>query len=103
MLLYYVLKNRDEDRRFFHEQEEGYFNFWNKYLILKVKNLNGVSMIIVNRTQKRFSCNENIDLILKIHMYKVFTESIKTGEPKEMFDDFPELNELAKDLKYILN
>lgn len=92
---YYRLEKKEEDRKFFYANS-GYFNFWDELLILRDKNCssdNNVGCVLVNRTNKVFdgeytsnSWNVYIDHI---------TNSIIRHVPKEMFDDFPELNELT--------
>lgn len=50
ILNYYVLNKNNEDKDFYFENE-GIFNFWNKYLIAHIGLYN---IVLVNRTDKIF-------------------------------------------------
>ena len=88
-LPYYVLERTEECRLFFYKTEEGYFNFWNKLLVMKTKGCEGTYLGLVNRTNKKF--NGNISNVPIEEMIIEYNKSIVCKEPKQMFIDFPEL------------
>ena len=50
MLPYYKIQKTEEDKRFYFSHE-GYFNFWDKFLIC---NLNKVNWVMINRVGRKF-------------------------------------------------
>ena len=88
-LPYYVLEKTEECRLFFHETSEGYFNFWNETLIMKTKSCNNTYLVLVNRKKYEFSGSmENVPIG---EIMVEYNKSIICKEPKQMFNDFPEL------------
>lgn len=92
MLPYYRLNKTQEDKKFFYENT-GYFNFWDKILILRDKkcvNDNIVGVVLINRTDYKFksklSSNPHKD-VYESHI----AESLSLRKPEDMFTDFPEL------------
>lgn len=87
MLPYYVLKKTEEDKEFYFSHK-GFFNFFDKYLILNLGYDN--HLVLVNRTGRKFhgkaSAEEMMvyELVVDIH--------VEARLPEEMFKDFPELD-----------
>lgn len=93
ILPYYKIERTEEGKRFFYSNF-GYFNFWDEYLIMNIKEGRGkVFTVLVNRTGKKFSNPEQTEdckVIRDIHI----KQSVRLKKPKEMFNDFPELNNI---------
>lgn len=89
-LPYYKIEQTEEGRQFFLGHE-GYFNFWDDYLVMNIKEgLSKVFFVLVNRTGRKFSNiepTEDCRVVRDLHI----TRSVKWQKPKEMFIDFPEL------------
>lgn len=89
LLPYYKIQKTEEDKRFYFSHE-GYFNFWDEFLIC---NLNKANWVIVNRVGRKFDraiVTEEQRLSFNI----VFKQSVREKIPEEMFTDFPELEYL---------
>ena len=54
LLPYYKIQKTEEDKKFFFSHE-GYFNFWNEYLICNINPNEKLYWVIVNRTGHNFS------------------------------------------------
>ena len=92
MLPYYKIQKTEEDKRFFFSHE-GYFNFWNEYLICNINTNEKLFWVIVNRTGYKFS-NPNPSNIQRVAFNLMFEQSIREKVPEEMFVDFIELEKL---------
>lgn len=88
---YYRLEKTEECKQFFFDND-GYFNFWDQVLILRIREENfgnTAGCILVNRGNFKFSgevCKNEKEVY-----YKEFDMSLKTLEPEQMYRDFPEL------------
>lgn len=91
LLPYYKLEKTKEDEIFFFNHV-GFYNFWDTYLILNSNVKNKVYHVIVNRTDKKFKGNQNITLKDKLESKSIYIKSLYRRCPKEMFNDFPELD-----------
>lgn len=89
-LPYYRINKTEEDKQFFYAHE-GYFNFWDKYLIMHIPSYDDIFTILVNRTDDKFGRKEIETEDYKICRNLWFSNSVYLKEPKEMFIDFPEL------------
>ena len=90
-LPYYLISKTEEDRQFFYSHE-GYFNFWDEYLIMNIKEgYNKVFTVLVNRPDRKFGkleiITEDYKAIRDLHI----VNSVCSRKPKDMFIDFPEL------------
>ena len=92
MLPYYKIQKTEEDKRFFF-WHEGYFNFWDEYLICNINTNEKLFWVIVNRTGYKFS-NPKPSNIQRVAFNLMFEQSIREKVPEEMFVDFPELEKL---------
>lgn len=95
ILPYYRIERTNEGKQFFFNNI-GYFNFWDKYLIMHVPTYNNIFTVLANRTGRKF-----VDTI-ETEEYKVcrnllFEKTIHQRKPEEMFDDFPELDRFRID------
>ena len=91
MLPYYRLEKTEEDRQFFY-LHEGYFNFWDEYLVMNIKEgRNKVFSVLVNRPNKEFGKVKEITEDYKIVRNLHIVDSVRSRKPKDMFIDFPEL------------
>lgn len=88
-LPYYVLEKTEECRQFFHKASEGYFNFWDEVLIMKIKGCNGTYLILVNRGDRK--CTGKIEDMPIGEVMIEYQKSTIYRKPKQMFIDFPEL------------
>ncbi len=94
MLAYYKLDKTKESKEFFFNND-GYFNFWNKLLVVRIKkysNNDCAALVLVNKTGKK--TNGDIKKLTEegiIEYRHQLESSIKELKPKEMFKDFPEL------------
>lgn len=91
MLPYYLISKTEEDRQFFYSHE-GYFNFWDEYLIMNIKEgCNKVFSVLVNRPNREFGkmeeTTEDYNIVRDLHI----VNSVNIRKPKDMFIDFPEL------------
>ena len=89
MLPYYKIQKTKEDEEFYFSNE-GYFNFWDEFLICR---LNKVNWLIVNRTEIEFEkvkATEEQQELFNI----VIKQSVHEKIPETMFTDFPELEYL---------
>ena len=92
VLPYYKIERTDEGRQFFYSHI-GYFNFWNEYLIANTRESNReVFWVIVNRTGRTFSGGNSTDK-QKLDIKTSLADSLCLRLPKEMFTDFPELED----------
>ena len=90
-LPYYKIEKTEEGRQFFYAHE-GYFNFWNEYLIMNIKEGNNkVFTVLVNRPNRKFKNVKIITKCYKIAQNMYITKSVRSKKPEEMFIDFPEL------------
>lgn len=88
-LPYYILKKTEECKLFFYKTSEGYFNFWNEILIMKTKRCNDAYLVLIDREKRKFKVNmEDVPIG---EMMVEYQKSIICKEPKQMFEDFPEL------------
>ena len=90
ILPYYKIEPTEEGKQFFFSNR-GYFNFWDKYLIMNIdEGHNKVFFVLVNRPNTKFSkvevTNECRDTVIS-HI----TDSVQERKPEAMFIDFPEL------------
>ena len=87
-LPYYKINKTQEDKIFFHSHI-GYFNFWDKYLFLNA-GFDDICVILVNRPKTPIAGYKATD-----EQNESFRRHIDTSyyerEPKQMFEDFPEL------------
>ena len=87
-LPYYKINKTQENKAFFRSHI-GYFNFWDKYLILNA-GFNDIFVILVNRPKTPITVCKATD-----EQNETFKQYIDTSyyerEPKQMFEDFPEL------------
>ena len=91
MLPYYKIERTNEGKEFFFSNI-GYFNFWDEYLILNVGYKNWYT-VLISRTKTDFHITqptEDYKVVTNLYIEK----SVRKREPKEMFVDFPELNEI---------
>ena len=87
MLPYYVLEKTEECRLFFYSHE-GFFNFWNQYLILNA-GYDDIFWTLVNRPKTKL---HGITTKEQNECFKIITrEHLEAHLPEEMFVDFPEL------------
>ena len=89
LLPYYKIQKIEEDERFYFSHE-GYFNFWDEFLIC---NLNKVNWVIVNRVGRKFG-KVIVTKEQRLSFNTVFEKSVREKIPEEMFTDFPELEYL---------
>ena len=89
LLPYYKIKKTKEDEIFYFSHE-GYFNFWDEFLIW---NLNKVNWVIVNRVGRKFG-KVIVTKEQRLSFNTVFEKSVREKIPEEMFTDFPELEYL---------
>lgn len=89
MLPYYKIQKTEKDRKFYFSHE-GYFNFWDEYLICNFKKVNHV---IVNRTGRKFE-KEIVTNAHRALFNIMFEQSVRNKIPEEMFVDFSELESL---------
>ena len=90
ILPYYKIDRTEEGKQFFFSHY-GYFNFWDEYLILNIKEgHNEIFSVLVNRTGRTFS-NPQPTKYYNIIKYLYITCSVRQRKPEEMFKDFPEL------------
>ena len=90
ILPYYKIEKTEEGRQFFFSNI-GYFNFWDEYLIMNIKEgHNKVFTVLVNRTGRKFG---NVELAedYKFIRDSYIMNSVRSRKPEEMFTDFPEL------------
>lgn len=92
MLPYYKIQKTEEDKKFFFSHE-GYFNFWNEYLICNINPNEKLYWVIVNRTGHNFS-NPKPSENQRTTFNLIFEQSVREKIPEEMFIDFPELDSL---------
>lgn len=91
-LPYYRLSQTEEDKQFFYAHE-GYFNFWDEYLVMNIKEgYNKVFTALVNRPNRKFGKLEDITEDYKKVRNLHIVNSVCLREPKDMFVDFPELS-----------
>ena len=91
ILPYFIISKTEEDRQFFYSHE-GYFNFWDEYLIMNIKEgYNKVFIVLVNRPNKDFGEYENLTEDYKVVRDWYIVNSVRSRKPKDMFIDFPEL------------
>ena len=91
MLPYYLISKTEEDKQFFFAHE-GYFNFWDEYLIMNIKEGNNkVFAVLVNRPDRKLRNVEAITEDYKIVRDFHIVNSVRSRKPKDMFIDFPEL------------
>lgn len=94
MLPYYRIEKTIADKMFFFNNN-GYFNFWDEYLIMRIiesneKDIAGI--VLINRTGSKFSGSINdFSENNKEHYKNTFNKSKEILKPEEMFLDFPEL------------
>lgn len=90
VLPYYKIERTDEGRDFFFSHI-GYFNFWDEYLIANTKTSNRkIFWVIVNRTGRKFNGVATEEQ--KLDIRNELANSVYLRKPKEMFEDFPELD-----------
>ena len=94
MLAYYVLQKTEEDKKFFFSHK-GYYNFWNEYLICNIYPMGKLYWVIVNRTGRSFSKVKPKE-DQRIAFSVMLEQSIRNKIPKEMFIDFPELENIRE-------
>ena len=100
MLQYYKIQKTEEDKNFFFSHE-GYFNFWDEYLICNINTNEKLYWVIVNRTGYSFS-NTKPSEVQRVTFNLIFEQSVREKIPKEKFIDFPELECLRElDLLYL--
>lgn len=91
MLPYFRLEKTEEDRQFFYSHE-GYFNFWDEYLIMNIKEgCNKVFTVLINRPNREFGKLEDLTEDYKVVRNLHIVNSVRSQKPKDMFIDFPEL------------
>ena len=91
ILPYFLISKTEEDRQFFYSHE-GYFNFWDEYLVMNIKEgCNKVFTVLVNRPNREFSNVETITEDYKVVRNFHIVSSVRLRKPKDMFIDFPEL------------
>ena len=89
ILPYYKIERTQEGKQFFFTHV-GYFNFWDKYLIMNIGLMDGTYDVLVNRAESKFSNpeqTENHKILRDLYVKK----SVYERKPEEMFIDFPEL------------
>lgn len=89
VLPYYKIQKTREDKEFYFAHE-GYFNFWDEYLIC---HLNKINWVIVNKTKRKFE-RAFASNVQRATFNLMFEQSVRKRIPKEMFIDFPELESL---------
>ena len=101
VLPYYKIERTHEGKDFFYSHI-GYFNFWDEYLIANTKESNReVFWVIANRTGRTFSGANPTDK-QKLDFKTSLADSLCLRLPKEMFTDFPELEDYD-DLRWLLD
>ena len=89
ILPYYKIERTEECKQFFFVNV-GYFNFWDKYLIMNI-GYNNCYTVLVNRPNRKFKHEfeptEDYKVVRDLHI----TSSVHKRKPEEMFIDFPEL------------
>lgn len=89
ILPYYKIEQTEEGKQFFYDNI-GYFNFWDKYLIMNI-GYKDCYTVLVNRPNRKFKheCEptEDYKIVRNLHIKC----SVRQRKPEEMFDDFPEL------------
>ena len=94
MLQYYKIEKTEKGRIFFYENI-GYYNFWDEYLIAHTNTSNKkIFWVLVNRTGREFG-NAIATEEQKSDIRNEFADSVYSKEPKEMFNDFQELEEYS--------
>lgn len=96
ILPYYRIEKTKEGEQFFFSHF-GYFNFWDEYLIMNIKEGHGKAFaVLVNRPNRKFEdiaeVSEDYNVMKTLHIKK----SVRMRKPKEMFEDFPELDRLKE-------
>ena len=96
VLPYYKIERTKEGKEFFYSHI-GYFNFWDDLLILKTEESNGLYIVLVDRGNYKerykfgkYKANDK----QKSSFCNAIATSVYYKKPEEMFDDFPEMNEL---------
>ena len=95
ILPYYKIAKTEESKQFFFHNE-GYFNFWDEYLIMNLNYGDNTYWVLVNRTERKFNRTE-VTEDQKLNAYATVSKSVCLRKPEEMFDDFPELNDFRKE------
>lgn len=89
ILPYYKIEQTEEGKQFFYNNI-GYFNFWDKYLIMSIGYKNCYT-VLVNRPNRKFKHEyeptEDYKIVRNLHIKC----SVYQRKPEEMFVDFPEL------------
>lgn len=92
ILPYYKINKTEKDKHFFYTHK-GYFNFWNEYLIMNIGNKD-LFIVLVNRINRKFNRTtkptEKDKNTILMNVYHL----IYCRKPKEIFVDFPELDEI---------
>ena len=89
ILPYYRIERTEEGKQFFFSHK-GYFNFWDKYLIMHIKGYS-IFSVLVNRPGTEFHGEITEDY--RVVRYLYLKQSVSQRKPEEMFEDFPELLE----------
>lgn len=96
LLPYYKLEKTNEDKIFFFNHV-GFYNFWDTYLMLNSNAKNKVYYVIVNRDGRKFNSCVDIKSEDECTAKNIFSNALYRRCPKEMFDDFSELDDLRKE------
>ena len=94
ILPYYKLQKTKEDKKIFNSHK-GYFNLWDEYLILHLGY--DIVRIVVNRPKTKF--NGHATKEQDENFNSSIAEHFKEHKPEEMFEDFPELENIK--MRYI--
>lgn len=97
LLPYYKLEKTNTDKEFFFSHV-GFYNFWDTYLILNSNVENKVYYVIVDRVGRKYTQNVDIKYEDKHVAKTIFANALHRRCPKEMFNDFSELNNLRNEL-----
>lgn len=92
ILPYYKIDKTEKDKHFFFTHK-GYFNFWDEYLIMNIGS-KSLFTVLVNRPNKKFNVDVKSTEKYKNTILMNVYHSIYFRKPKEMFVDFPELDEI---------
>ncbi len=92
VLPYYKIERTNEGKEFFYSHI-GYFNFWDKYLILRTEELKDKGgIMLVNRGNIKLD-GFKITKEQQLSARKLIFKLVYLRKPEEMFEDFPELKE----------
>lgn len=97
ILPYYKIEKTKDGKQFFYSHE-GYFNFWDEYLIMNIMDKKFYA-VLINRPCTKFPKYETSEEY-NSNVNSQLADSVYLRKPEEMFEDFPELDKYEYLKKY---